>query len=73
MVITFTLIGCSETKKTDFSKYVDPIIGTDENGHTFPGATVPYGMVQLSPDTRRNSNDGDYSASSGYHYSDHKT
>jgi len=70
LVITFTLNGCSETKKTDFSKYVDPIIGTDENGHTFPGATVPYGMVQLSPDTRRNSNDGDYSASSGYHYSD---
>lgn len=32
-------------------KYVDPMIGTAASGHTFPGATVPAGMVQLSPDT----------------------
>jgi predicted alpha-1,2-mannosidase len=32
-------------------KYVNPFIGTDKMGHTFPGATVPFGMVQLSPDT----------------------
>ncbi|WP_343748212.1 GH92 family glycosyl hydrolase [Fluviicola sp.] len=32
-------------------KYVDPLIGTSKMGHTFPGATVPFGMVQLSPDT----------------------
>lgn len=31
--------------------YVDPFIGTREMGHTFPGATVPFGMVQISPDT----------------------
>ena len=31
---------------------VDPFIGTGGEGHTFPGATVPYGMIQLSPDTR---------------------
>ena len=31
---------------------VDPFIGTGEDGHTFPGATVPFGMVQLSPDTQ---------------------
>ena len=36
----------------DFAKYVNPFIGTGGHGHTFPGATVPYGMVQLSPDTR---------------------
>jgi predicted alpha-1,2-mannosidase len=46
--------------------YVNPIIGTDQHGHVFPGATVPFGMVQLSPDTRDNTWDG----SSGYHYSD---
>lgn len=32
-------------------QYVNPIIGTMKMGHTFPGATVPFGMVQLSPDT----------------------
>ena len=33
--------------------WVDPFVGTRNMGHTFPGATVPFGMVQLSPDTRR--------------------
>ncbi|EGQ8003405.1 glycoside hydrolase family 92 protein [Vibrio parahaemolyticus] len=37
-------------------KYVDPMIGTAASGHTFPGATVPAGMVQLSPDTFIGSN-----------------
>lgn len=46
--------------------YVDPFIGTGGHGHTFPGATMPFGMVQLSPDTRKDSWDG----CSGYHYSD---
>jgi predicted alpha-1,2-mannosidase len=43
-----------------------PIVGTDEHGHVYPGATVPFGMVQLSPDTRLDTWDG----CSGYHYSD---
>ena len=43
-----------------------PMIGTDAHGHVYPGATVPFGMVQLSPDTRLESWDG----CSGYHYSD---
>ena len=51
----------------DFAKYVNPFIGTGGHGHTFPGATVPYGMVQLSPDTRI---DGSWDGCSGYHYSD---
>jgi len=46
--------------------YVNPFIGTDGHGHVFPGATVPFGMVQLSPDTRVATWDG----CSGYHYSD---
>ncbi|MGL2993399.1 GH92 family glycosyl hydrolase [Flavobacterium sp. TSSA_36] len=50
----------------DYAKYVNPFIGTGGHGHTFPGATVPYGMVQLSPDTRTQG----WDASSGYHYSD---
>jgi len=51
-----------------FTQFVDPFIGTGGHGHTFPGATVPFGMVQLSPDTRLTGWDG----CSGYHYSDKK-
>ncbi len=46
---------------------VNPFIGTGGHGHTFPGATLPFGMVQLSPDTRI---DGSWDGCSGYHYSD---
>ncbi len=45
---------------------VNSFIGTGGHGHTYPGATVPFGMVQLSPDTRRDGWDG----CSGYHASD---
>ena len=51
----------------NFQQYVNPFIGTGGTGHTFPGATVPFGMVQLSPDTRI---DGSWEGCSGYHYSD---
>lgn len=37
--------------RTPFTKYVRPLVGTEKMGHTYPGATVPFGMVQLSPDT----------------------
>ncbi len=50
----------------DFTQYVDPFIGTGYHGHTYPGATVPFGMVQLSPDNGKSGWDW----SSGYHYSD---
>ncbi len=46
--------------------FVDPFIGTDYHGHTFPGASVPFSMVQLSPDTRTLG----WDACAGYHYSD---
>jgi predicted alpha-1,2-mannosidase len=46
--------------------YVDPFIGTGGHGHTYPGAVVPHGMVQLSPDTRLEGWDG----CGGYHYDD---
>jgi predicted alpha-1,2-mannosidase len=45
---------------------VNPFIGTGGHGHTYPGASVPFGMVQLSPDTRLTGWDG----CSGYHYTD---
>jgi predicted alpha-1,2-mannosidase len=37
--------------KEDFTQYVNPFIGTSKMGHVFPGATAPFGMVQLSPQT----------------------
>lgn len=49
------------------TKFVRPMIGTGGHGHTFPGATTPFGMVQLSPDTRI---DGSWDGCSGYHDSD---
>lgn len=51
---------------SDEIQYVDPFIGTGFHGHTFPGATRPYAMVQLSPDTHIMG----WDASSGYHYDD---
>jgi len=51
----------------DLAHFVNPFIGTGGHGHTYPGATVPFGMVQLSPDTRV---DGSWDGCSGYHYSD---
>lgn len=55
------------SQNTAWSAHVNPFIGTGGHGHTFPGATVPFGMVQLSPDTRI---DGSWDGCSGYHYSD---
>ena len=63
--LTMLLFGCSEKEK-DFAKYVNPFIGTGGHGHTYPGAVLPNGMVQLSPDTRTNG----WDACSGYHYED---
>ncbi|MDB9960963.1 GH92 family glycosyl hydrolase [Oceanihabitans sp.] len=37
--------------KIDYTQYVNPFIGTSKMGHVFPGATAPFGMVQLSPQT----------------------
>jgi putative alpha-1,2-mannosidase len=52
--------------KDKLVRYVDPFIGTGGHGHTYPGASVPFGMVQLSPDAGKSGWDW----CSGYHYSD---
>jgi predicted alpha-1,2-mannosidase len=55
-LLTAFFLTCSsafgQPESYDYSRYVDPMVGTQNMGHTFPGATVPFGMVQLSPDTR---------------------
>ena len=65
IVTLLTAYDClfAQNKLIDF---VNPFIGTGGHGHTYPGATVPFGMVQLSPD---NGTQG-WDWSSGYHYSD---
>ncbi len=60
------LLSSCRSGPEDWAAYVNPFIGTDFHGHTFPGPTVPFGLVQLSPDTRLSGWDG----CSGYHYSD---
>ena len=49
---------------------VDPFIGTGGEGHTFPGAVAPFGMVQLSPDTDYRPFRQSYDWASGYRYDD---
>lgn len=64
--------GCKQEAASDSLcdeiQYVDPFIGTGFHGHTFPGATRPFAMVQLSPDTHIMG----WDASSGYHYDDNQ-
>jgi predicted alpha-1,2-mannosidase len=54
------------TQKHKLTEYVNPFIGTDGPGNTYPGATVPYGLVQLSPDIGI----GGWDRISGYFYQD---
>jgi predicted alpha-1,2-mannosidase len=51
-------------------KFVDPMIGTGPEGHTFPGASAPFGMVQLSPDTQIRPFKQSYKWAAGYRYED---
>ncbi|MCV6628493.1 MAG: GH92 family glycosyl hydrolase [Flavobacteriaceae bacterium] len=73
LLIFSLLFACKDKASIDLAikdnalvDFVNPFIGTGGHGHTFPGATVPFGMMQLSPDTRLEGWDG----VSGYHYSD---
>ena len=75
LVLLLLFLSCDANSKATSSKkdkkrivYVNPFIGTGGHGHTFPGATMPFGMMQLSPDTRLDGWDG----CSGYHYSDNE-
>ena len=57
-VISYAQVNCTQ--------YVNPIIGTDFTGHTYPGAILPFGGVQVSPDTKLDGWEG----CSGYHYAE---
>ena len=64
--IILTAFTASAQHKKDYTHLVNPFIGTGGHGHTYPGAVMPFGMVQLSPDTRLTGWDG----CSGYYYTD---
>ena len=73
LIVFACFLSCNESatipkaqKDQPLISYVNPFIGTGGHGHTYPGATLPFGMMQLSPDTRLEGWDG----CSGYHYSD---
>jgi len=70
-IFTFMLIT-GTTKAGEHTQYVNPFIGTGAvhgglSGNNYPGATVPFGMIQLSPDTREAP---DWAQASGYDYND---
>jgi predicted alpha-1,2-mannosidase len=65
IILSTLFFSCSKQEKA-LHEYVNPFIGTGGHGHTYPGASAPFGGVQLSPDTRLEGWDG----CGGYHYSD---
>ncbi|MCB0687260.1 MAG: GH92 family glycosyl hydrolase [Saprospiraceae bacterium] len=70
-LIVLLLAQCTSSKQPEYPSFgaadwVDPLIGTADHGHVYPGVTVPFGSVQLSPD---NGTQG-WDWCSGYHYSD---
>ncbi len=81
LLFTFLVMSSSmmsgQNQNENLIKFVNPFIGTQRMGHTFPGATVPFGMVQLSPDTDSISyedngkyNNRVYEYCAGYQYDD---
>ncbi len=72
LVSLFILAACGQQASQepaiheDYTQFVKPLVGTLGEGNTYPGAQVPFGMVQLSPDTEK----WEWGAASGYEYSD---
>ena len=76
-VIVLCLHMCAFAQSNNYIRYVNPLIGTQKMGHTYPGATVPFGSVQLSPDTDEQPhniggkyNKNAYKYCAGYQYDD---
>lgn len=79
LILIFALLYLSvpAQRTENYVRYVNPLIGTQRMGHTFPGATVPFGSVQLSPDTDQQPhniggkyNKDTYKYCAGYQYED---
>jgi len=73
LMFALVAIGCTPflfAQANSHVAMVDPMIGTGPEGHTFPGATMPFGMVQLSPDTQIRPFKQSYKWAAGYRYED---
>jgi len=78
IILLLVLSPVTQLYSQDLTKYVNPFVGTSKMGHVFPGATVPFGMVQLSPQTNfevMHQEDGSYNKKTyeycaGYQYRD---
>jgi len=78
LIVSIVLHTMIINAQENYTQYVNPLIGTKNMGHTFPGAAVPFGMVQLSPETNQQAmykEDGSYNTEtyrycSGYQYED---
>jgi predicted alpha-1,2-mannosidase len=77
IILLFSVIITNAFAQDNLIEYVNPLIGTERMGHVYPGATVPFGMVQLSPDTDTITYDKDgkyngevYAYCAGYQYDD---
>jgi len=78
IILLLVLFPVTQLYSQDLTKYVNPFVGTSKMGHVFPGATVPFGMVQLSPQTNfevMHQEDGSYNKKTyeycaGYQYRD---
>lgn len=66
LILSVVLLSCSVEQLPDYSQYVNPLIGNADNGHTFPGACVPFGLIQVSPE----SGTGEWRYCSGFNYDD---
>ena len=64
-ILVIILLVIRSSNSPSLTQWVDPFLGTGGHGHVYPGATVPFGMVQLSPDN----GDQGWDWCSGYHYS----
>ncbi|MGN0311089.1 MAG: glycoside hydrolase family 92 protein, partial [Bacteroides sp.] len=62
-ICTATLL-CNALQAEDLTRYVKPLVGTDGYGNVYPGAQIPFGGIQISPDTDNRF----YDAASGYKY-----
>src|SRR5437868_3769243 len=76
-LLVFSQINLMAQTQENYIQYVNPLIGTQKMGHTYPGATVPFGAVQLSPDTDEQPhniggkyNRDAYKYCAGYNYDD---
>lgn len=78
LISIFSSWAQTNTEKNDLIQYVNPFIGTQRMGHTYPGASVPFGSIQLSPDTdtipmynaQNQYNKDVYNYCAGYQYTD---